>query len=108
MALGAFLAGVLLAESEYRHELELDIDPFKGLLLGLFFMAVGMSVDLSLFARIPHVILALTLGVVALKIVGLFLGPRQFGYCGGGDSGRVAGARLQVGEFGVVVFTRGA
>ena len=67
MALGAFLAGVMLADSEYRHELELDIDPFKGLLLGLFFMAVGMSVDLGLFVRIPHVILALTLVVVAVK-----------------------------------------
>ena len=50
MALGAFLAGVMLAESEYRHELELDIEPFKGLLLGLFFIAVGMSIDLGLFA----------------------------------------------------------
>src|SRR5258708_3050324 len=49
-ALGAFLGGVLLADSEYRHQLELDIEPFKGLLLGLFFIAVGMSVDLGLFA----------------------------------------------------------
>ena len=47
MALGAFLAGVLLADSEYRHELEADIEPFKGLLLGLFFIAVGMSVNLG-------------------------------------------------------------
>ena len=52
MALGAFLAGVLLADSEYRHELELDIEPFKGLLLGLFFIAVGMSVDLGLFVAL--------------------------------------------------------
>jgi hypothetical protein len=48
MALGAFLAGVLLADSEYRHELEADIEPFKGLLLGLFFMAVGMTMNLGL------------------------------------------------------------
>ena len=48
MSLGAFLAGVLLADSEFRHELEADVDPFKGLLLGLFFMAVGMSANLSL------------------------------------------------------------
>ena len=48
MALGAFLAGVLLADSEFRHELEADIEPFKGLLLGLFFMAVGMSANLGL------------------------------------------------------------
>ena len=47
MALGAFLAGVLLAESEYRHELETDIEPFKGLLLGLFFIAVGMCIDFA-------------------------------------------------------------
>ena len=52
-ALGAFLGGVLLADSEYRHTLELDIEPFKGLLLGLFFIAVGMSVDLGLFVRSP-------------------------------------------------------
>src|SRR5258705_180920 len=58
MALGAFLAGVMLAESEYRYELELDIDPFKGLLLGLFFMAIGMSVDPGPFVPMPHVILA--------------------------------------------------
>jgi glutathione-regulated potassium-efflux system ancillary protein KefC len=65
MALGAFLAGVLLADSEYRHELELDIEPFKGLLLGLFFIAVGMSVDLGLFVRTPLLVLGLALGVVA-------------------------------------------
>ena len=50
MALGAFLAGVLLADSSYRHELEADIEPFRGLLLGLFFISVGMSVDLGLVA----------------------------------------------------------
>ena len=50
MALGAFLAGVLLASSEYRHALETDIEPFKGLLLGLFFIAVGMSIDFGLLA----------------------------------------------------------
>ena len=105
MALGAFLAGVMLAESEYRHELELDIDPFKGILLGLFFMAIGMSVDLGLFARIPHVIVALTLGLVALKGVLLFLSARQFGYCRGTDAGLFAVALSQVGEFAFVLFT---
>jgi glutathione-regulated potassium-efflux system protein KefB len=59
MALGAFLAGVLLADSEYRHELEADIEPFKGLLLGLFFIAVGMSVNLGLIAARPVVVVAL-------------------------------------------------
>ncbi len=65
--LGAFLAGVLLADSEYRHELEADIAPFKGLLLGLFFMAVGMSVKVSLAAERPFTLLGLVLGLVALK-----------------------------------------
>src|SRR3954468_7430097 len=86
MALGAFLAGVMLAESEYRHELELDIDPFKGLLLGLFFMAVGMSVDLGLFVRVAAVFVALTLGLAALKAIVLFCSGRQFGYCRGSDA----------------------
>ncbi|HLQ25730.1 MAG TPA: monovalent cation:proton antiporter-2 (CPA2) family protein [Acidiferrobacterales bacterium] len=67
MALGAFLAGVLLADSEYRHELEADIDPFKGLLLGLFFIAVGMSIDLGLIIHKPLTILALVLGLMAVK-----------------------------------------
>ena len=63
MALGAFLAGVLLADSEYRAELETDIEPFKGLLLGLFFIAVGMSMQLGLLASDPlHVLLGLLLG----------------------------------------------
>jgi monovalent cation:proton antiporter-2 (CPA2) family protein len=108
MALGAFLAGVMLAESEYRYELELDIDPFKGLLLGLFFMAVGMSVDLGLFVRIPHVILALTLAVVAVKMVVLFYSARMFGYCHGRDAGLFAVALSQVGEFAFVLFTAAA
>src|SRR3954452_2726437 len=108
MALGAFLAGVMLAESEYRYELELDIDPFKGLLLGLFFMAIGMSVDLGLFVRMPHVILALTLGLVALKALVLFFSARQFGYCRTNDAGLFAVALSQVGEFAFVLFTSAA
>src|ERR1051325_10788032 len=108
MGLGAFLAGVMLAESEYRHELELDIDPFKGLLLGLFFMAVGMSVDLALFARMPHVIIGLALGIVALKIVLLFGMARLFGYCRPTDAGLFAVALSQAGEFAFVIFTAAA
>jgi monovalent cation:proton antiporter-2 (CPA2) family protein len=108
MALGAFLAGVMLAESEYRYELELDIEPFKGLLLGLFFMAIGMSVDLGLFVRIPHVILALTAGLVALKAIVLFFSARQFGYCRSNDAGLFAVALSQVGEFAFVLFTAAA
>ncbi len=67
MGLGAFLAGVLLAESEYRKELETDIEPFKGLLLGLFFIAVGMSIDFAVLWAQPLVALGLTLGFVAIK-----------------------------------------
>jgi glutathione-regulated potassium-efflux system ancillary protein KefC len=67
MALGAFLAGVLLAESEYRRELETDIEPFKGLLLGLFFIAVGMSIDFAVVLKQPLLITAIVLGFFALK-----------------------------------------
>ncbi|PCI64115.1 MAG: glutathione-regulated potassium-efflux system protein KefC [Kordiimonadales bacterium] len=73
MALGTFLAGVLLAESEYRRELELNIEPFKGLLLGLFFIAVGMSVDLSLVLEQPFLIAAAVLGLIAIKGVVLYM-----------------------------------
>jgi monovalent cation:proton antiporter-2 (CPA2) family protein len=104
MALGAFLAGVLLADSEYRHELELDIEPFKGLLLGLFFIAVGMSIDLGLFARIPHVILAIAVGLVFLKIIIHYPIAQTFGYCGRADATLFAISLSQVGEFAFVLF----
>jgi len=67
MALGAFLAGVLLAESEYRRELETDIEPFKGLLLGLFFIAVGMSIDFAVVIAQPVIIAAIVVGFLLLK-----------------------------------------
>ena len=79
MALGAFLAGVLLAESEYRHALESDIEPFKGLLLGLFFIAVGMSIDFGILLRDPLLIAGLALGLVAIKAVILFALGRLYG-----------------------------
>jgi glutathione-regulated potassium-efflux system ancillary protein KefC len=79
MALGAFLAGVLLAESEYRHALESDIEPFKGLLLGLFFIAVGMSIDFGILLREPMLIAGLALGLVALKAIILFMLGRIYG-----------------------------
>ena len=104
MALGAFLAGVMLADSEYRHELELDIDPFKGLLLGLFFIAVGMSVDLGLFVRSPWIVLGVALGIVALKVAVLFPLARLFGYCNRADAGMFAVALSQAGEFAFVLF----
>jgi len=103
MALGAFLAGVLLADSEYRHELELDIEPFKGLLLGLFFIAVGMSVDVGLFLHAPLVVLALALGIVALKVALLYAIARPF-YCGRTDAMLFALGLSQVGEFAFVLF----
>jgi glutathione-regulated potassium-efflux system ancillary protein KefC len=69
MALGAFLAGVLLAESEYRRELETDLEPFKGLLLGLFFIAVGMSIDFAVVLAQPLLIAAIVLGLLVLKTI---------------------------------------
>ena len=104
MALGAFLAGVILAESEYRHEIELDIEPFKGLLLGLFFIAVGMSVDLGLFLRAPWLVLGLALGVVLLKILILYPVVQAFGYCNRADAATFAVALSQAGEFAFVLF----
>jgi glutathione-regulated potassium-efflux system ancillary protein KefC len=67
MALGAFLAGVLLAESEYRHEIEAAIDPFKGLLLGLFFISVGMSADFTVLLERPWIVVAFIVGLFVLK-----------------------------------------
>jgi len=104
MALGAFLAGVMLADSEYRHELELDIEPFKGLLLGLFFIAVGMSIDLGLFLREPLTVLAIATGLVAVKSVLLFFTSRLFGYCKATEAGLFAAALAQAGEFAFVLF----
>ena len=77
-ALGTFLAGVVLANSEYRHELEGDIEPFKGLLLGLFFIAVGASIDFRLIGDQPGQIAMLVIGLVALKLVVLFGLARGF------------------------------
>ncbi|VVD93788.1 glutathione-regulated potassium-efflux system protein KefC [Pandoraea morbifera] len=72
MALGAFLAGVLLAESEYRRELETDIEPFKGLLLGLFFIAVGMSIDFGVLLAQPLRMIAVVVGFMALKGLAIY------------------------------------
>lgn len=79
MGLGAFLAGVLVADSEYRHQLEADILPFRRLLLGLFFMAVGLSADLSLLVDQPIVIGGLTIGLIVLKAAVLYPLARVFG-----------------------------
>ena len=72
MALGAFLAGVLLAESEYRRELQTDIEPFKALLLGLFFIAVGMSIDFGVLWKFPGQMLAILAGFLVLKLLAIY------------------------------------
>jgi glutathione-regulated potassium-efflux system protein KefB len=103
MALGAFLAGVLLAESEYRHELEADIEPFKGLLLGLFFMAVGMSIDLGLLAREPVLVLAATAGLMGIKAAVMFVLARLF-RLPRRPAAALAVVLAQGGEFAFVLF----
>jgi Kef-type K+ transport system membrane component KefB/voltage-gated potassium channel Kch len=103
-ALGTFLAGVVLASSEYRHELEGDIEPFKGLLLGLFFMAVGAALDVAGVMADPLRILALLVGVVSLKTIVLFALGRAFG-ASGDQAARFAFALGQVGEFAFVLLS---
>lgn len=103
MSLGAFLAGVLLADSEFRHELEANIDPFKGLLLGLFFISVGMSVDLGLLARHPLLIVAGALGLMALKAAVIF-GMGLFAGLARASARRLAMVLSQGGEFAFVLF----
>ena len=76
MALGAFLAGVLLAESEYRRELETDLEPFKGLLLGLFFIAIGMTIDFAVVAAQPLLVAAIVVGFLAAKALVLWVMTR--------------------------------
>ncbi|AXO90477.1 glutathione-regulated potassium-efflux system protein KefB [Pseudomonas parafulva] len=107
MALGAFLAGLLLADSEYRHELESQIEPFKGLLLGLFFISVGMGANLGLLLDAPVLLLGLTLLLVAVKLPLLMLVGRAVG-----GLSRVSALRLGLvlaagGEFAFVVFKLG-
>ncbi|MDN3608869.1 glutathione-regulated potassium-efflux system protein KefB [Vibrio ostreicida] len=104
MALGTFLAGVLLAESEYRHELEIAIEPFKGLLLGLFFIAVGMAVNLGLLALDPWNILLAVFGLVAIKASILYFLARLAGSKPKSRS-KMAAILSQGGEFAFVIFT---
>lgn len=103
-ALGTFLAGVVLANSEYRHELESDIEPFKGLLLGLFFIAVGASVDFGLIGERPVLIAGLVGGVVAVKFVVLLVLARAF-RLGPGQALLFAFGLPQVGEFAFVLLS---
>ncbi|MEP7108013.1 MAG: monovalent cation:proton antiporter-2 (CPA2) family protein [Ferruginibacter sp.] len=103
-ALGTFLAGVVLANSEYRHELESDIEPFKGLLLGLFFLAVGASINFTLILQRPGMILGLVLLLMLTKGLVLFLLGKIFKL--GTDQNMIfAFALSQVGEFAFVLFS---
>ncbi len=103
MSLGAFLAGVLLADSEFRHELEANIEPFKGLLLGLFFISVGMSVDLGILVAKPIQILGIAAGLMLLKAAVLFAIGLGSGY-GVATARNLAVALSQGGEFAFVLF----
>ncbi|MFT5870610.1 MAG: CPA2 family monovalent cation:H+ antiporter-2 [Paracoccaceae bacterium] len=103
-ALGTFLAGVVLANSAYRHELESDIDPFKGLLLGLFFMTVGAGINFALLSDNIASILALTLGLIALKVAVLLVLAWVF-KLQGSDKWLFALGLAQAGEFGFVLLS---
>lgn len=101
-ALGTFLAGVVLATSEYRHELESDIEPFKGLLLGVFFITVGAGINFALLSENFWLILMLTLGLMFLKFAVLFILGTVF-KVKGADGWLMALALAQAGEFGFVL-----
>lgn len=103
MALGTFLAGVLLADSEYRYELRLDIEPVKGLLLGLFFISVGMTVDLALVASQPMLIFGFALLIVATKLA-ILMGLGQMFKYPLRDKLLFGAAISQIGEFAFVIF----
>src|SRR5262249_26069470 len=106
-SLGAFLAGVLLADSEFRHELEADIEPFKGLLLGLFFISVGMAANVGLLGEDPVGLLAVTAGFLVVKVLVVAALGRLFGQKP--ESARRLPFSLPTGgEFAFVLFTLGA
>jgi monovalent cation:proton antiporter-2 (CPA2) family protein len=107
VALGAFIAGVMLAESPYRHELESDVEPFRSILLGLFFLAVGMLLDLATIAARPLLVIGMALAVIVIKgliIAGL---ARTFGNSWP-RSFRLGLLLSQAGEFGFVLFAQAA
>lgn len=106
MGLGAFLAGMMVADSEYRHQLESDVEPFKGLLLGLFFMAVGMSADLMLFLSSPLLILSLAAGLMLIKALLIYPMARLNGL-DHEESTRASTVLAQGGEFAFVLLTAG-
>jgi glutathione-regulated potassium-efflux system ancillary protein KefC/glutathione-regulated potassium-efflux system protein KefB len=103
MILGAFLAGMVLADSEYRHQLEADIAPFKGLLLGLFFIAVGMSVNIGLLLDGPLRVMLIVVLLMTTKALILYPLARQFGMCDRVAALKLAAALAQGGEFAFVL-----
>ena len=106
-ALGAFIAGALLADSEYRHQIEADIGPFEGLLLAVFFIAVGMSIDLGVVAAKPVALLGIVVGLVVIKATILYLLGRWWGLQSG-SARRLGLVISQGGEFAFVLFAAGA
>ena len=104
-ALGAFVAGVVLAESPYRHELESDVEPFRSILLGLFFLSVGMLLDLGLIAARPLLVIGLAAGVIVTKTIVISGLSRLFG-CNWKLSIRLGLLLSQAGEFGFVLFAQ--
>ncbi|MCC7413718.1 MAG: cation:proton antiporter [Gammaproteobacteria bacterium] len=106
-SLGAFIGGVLLADSEFRHAIEADLEPFKGLLLGLFFIAVGMSVNLGLVATLGWLLPGLALGALLTKGV-IVYGAGRLGGDTPGTAARLAIALAAGGEFAFVIFAAGA
>jgi monovalent cation:proton antiporter-2 (CPA2) family protein len=103
--LGAFVAGVMLAESPYRHELESDVEPFRSILLGLFFLSVGMLLDLRLVAAQPLLVVALAAGVIVTKTILITALSRLFS-CSWTRSFRLGLLLSQAGEFGFVLFAQ--
>ncbi len=106
MALGAFLAGLLLAESDFRHELEADIEPFRGLLLGLFFMSVGMGIEKQVVLDNLGVVIAGAFGVIAVKLVSTYIIMR-IGQSNHKDALRSSAILTPAGEFSFVLFPIG-
>ncbi|MEM1006307.1 MAG: cation:proton antiporter [Pseudomonadota bacterium] len=106
-ALGAFIAGVVLANSEYRHALEQEITPFKGLFLGLFFVSVGASVNFGLMRENLGMVVSITLGMMMIKFVILFILGRLFGVTGS-SNWLLALGMAQAGEFGFVLLSYSA
>lgn len=107
MALGAFVAGIMLSDTEYRHTIEADIEPFRGLLLGLFFMAIGMTAKVELLFQSPALVLGLTAALMVTKMASMLIAGRLF-RASWTDSFNLAMLLPQGGEFGFVVLTAAA